>query len=189
MYILKYRRGELARVLKSLEEEGVSAVVIGDTSVQLALGQDDLEGDLDLFILNPSPVAEKEFFNQLADKYNWETSTTELGTPSLIVPTSEGHLVIELYENYMDIDIPMEILEDTVEYRIDGSRVKAIKPEYYIVLKARQGVNLDKLKKHVTQLKQKGLNIKLVEYALSLYPEDEKEFIEDRLRSIGLELS
>jgi predicted nucleotidyltransferase len=184
---LKYKIEELAEVIKTLEEEGVQAVIIGDTSIQLALGFNELEGDLDLFVLNPSPVAEKDFFNQLADKNNWEISTTEVGTPSIIISVSEGHLVVELYENYMDIDIPLEILEDIVEYRLAGTRIKAIKPEYYIVLKARQGVDLDKLKKYVAYLKQKGLNLKLIEYALSLYPEDEKELIQDRLRSIGLE--
>lgn len=184
-----YRRTDLARVYREIIEEGVNAVIIGDTCIQLALGYSELEGDVDLFVLDPSPIAEKEFYYQLAEKKNWELSWTEVGTPALIVPLREGNLVVELYENYMDIDVPSEILEDTVEHRVDSTKVKAIKPEYYFVLKARQGVDLDKLKKYVALVKDKGLNIKLIEQAISLYPEEERDTIYERLRGIGLPLS
>lgn len=186
---MRYSKDALAKVYRDLEEEGVKAIIIGDTTIQLALNYDKLEGDLDLFILNPSPIVERGFYHELALRKNWELSTTEIGTPALIIPLKEGNLVVELYENYMDIDIPLEILEDVVEYKLNGTRVKLIKPEYYITLKARQGIDLDKLKKYVDQIKQKGLNTKLIEYAISLYSEDEREYIQERLRDIGLELS
>jgi len=186
---LRYTRSDLAKVYGELSGEGVEAVIIGDTCVQLALGHAELEGDLDLFVINPSPIAEKNFYQQLAEKKGWEITTTEIGTPAIIVPLEPGNLVVELYENYMDIDVPIELLEDAQEYKLYGVRVMALKPEYYLVLKARQGVDLDKLKKYVAKLKGSGLNVKLVEYAISLYPKDEQEVIVERLSSVSLEVS
>jgi predicted nucleotidyltransferase len=183
---MEYSKGELALVFKELKERGVDATIIGNTSIELALGREVFEGDLDLFILNPSPIAERKFFEKLAEDLNWEISSTEIGTPSLLIPLEKGNLIVELYENYMDLEIPIEIIEDRVEYRVNGVKVKSIKPEYYLVLKARQGVDLDKLEKYISSLKQRSLNIKLVEYAASLYPEDERELIMERLRSCGL---
>lgn len=185
---MKYSKRDIARVLRELEEEGVDVVVIGDTSIQLALGYEELEGDIDLFTIEPSSIVDKEFYYDIASRRNWDISTTEIGTPVFIIPIREGYLIVELYENYMDIDIPLEILRDIVEYKVDNVKIKTIKPEYYIVLKARQGIDLDKLKKHVDRLKQKSLNPKLIEYALSLYPQEEREYIDERLRSIGIEI-
>ncbi|MEM0000612.1 MAG: nucleotidyltransferase [Desulfurococcaceae archaeon] len=185
---MKYSMEELVEVYRELVEEGVNAVVIGNTCVQLALGYTELEGDLDLFVVDPSPIAERDFYYQLAERKGWDLTTTEIGAPALVVPLREGNLIVELYENYMDIDVPLEILEDAQEYRVRGVRVRALKPEYYLVLKARQGVDLDRLKRYVAHLKERGLNTKLVEYAASHYPEDEREVIVERLRDAGLEL-
>lgn len=185
---MKYSREDLAKVYKELVEEGVEAVVIGDTCVQLALGYTELEGDIDLFVVNPSPIVEKDFYYQLAERKGWELTTTEIGTPALVVPIREGNIVVELYENYMDIDVPSEVIEDFQEYKIEGVKIRALKPEHYLVLKARQGVDLDKLKKYVTRLKGHKLNTKLIEYVASFYSEDEREIIYERLRSTNLEI-
>jgi len=153
--ILSYSIKNIAFVIKKLQEKNIDAVIIGDTSIQLALGHSVFEGDLDLFVISHSPIADKEVFEKLAEEAGWEISTTELGTPSLVVPVERGNLIVELYENYMDVEIPIEILEDTIEYRIEGVKVKAIRPEYYIVLKARQGIDLDKLGRYIRELKQR----------------------------------
>lgn len=185
---MRYKKQELAEIYRELEAEGVEAVVIGDTVVQLALGLSELEGDIDLFVLSPSPLVEREFYREIAERKSWELAATEIGTPALVVPLSEGLVAVELYENYMDIEIPEDIVEDAQEHRIDGVKLKAIKPEHYVVLKARQGVDLDKLRKHLGELKRRGLNLKLVEWAISLYLEDERETIRERLRGVGLEI-
>lgn len=186
---MKYSKLDLARVYGKLMIRGVEAIIIGDTCVQLALGYAEFEGDLDLFVINPSPIAERDFFQQLAEEEGWEITTTEIGIPALIVPSSVGNLIVELYENFMDIDVPVEILEDAVEYKVEGVKIRALKPEYYLVLKARQGVDIDKLEEYVAKLRGRGLNAKLVEYATSLYPKGEKEVIEERLRKVGLDIS
>jgi len=184
-----YKLENLLYVYRELVKRGVKAVIIGDTVVQIALGYKKLEGDLDLFVLEPSPIMKRDFYENIAHELGWETSLTEIGTPALIIPLVEGHLVVELYENYMDIEIPSEILESADEMRINSEKIVLIKPEHYLVLKARQGVDISKLKKYISELKSRGiLNKKLVENTLSLYPEEEQELIVERLGEAGLKL-
>ncbi|MEM4718142.1 MAG: nucleotidyltransferase [Desulfurococcaceae archaeon] len=184
-----YSKNILAEIIKKLLGEGVEAVLIGDTCVQLALDHEILEGDLDLFVLNPSPLVERDFYMNIAERNKWGLSSTEIGTPALIIPTNEGDVVVELYENYMDIEIPFEILEDKIEYKIQGVKVQSLRPEHYIVLKARQGIDLDKLYKYINELKERRrLNIGIIKQVAYLYPEDDAELIISRLSSIGLEI-
>lgn len=186
---MAYKLEDLVHVYVELARRGVKAIVIGDTVIQIALGYRRLEGDLDLFILEPSPIMERDFYENIARELGWETSLTEIGIPALIIPTVEGHLVVELYENYMDIEIPSEILESADEIRIHGEKIALIKPEHYLILKARQGVDINKLKKYVSELKSKGIfNKKLLENALNLYPEEERELIIKRLEDAGIKL-
>jgi len=186
---LAYTTEDLVYVYRELSKRGVKAIIIGDTVVQLALEYKRLEGDVDLFILEPSPLTERNFYENLARELAWEISSTEIGTPALIVPLTEGHLVVELYENYMDIDVPLEIIENASEVRFHGEKIILIKPEQYLVLKARQGVDISKLKKYISELRSKGiLNKKLVEQALSFYPLEEQRLITERLEEAGLRL-
>lgn len=185
---MKFKRSELARIIKTLEDHGIRGVVIGDTSVQLYMNYDLLEGDIDLFTPDFSPLASRDVLEEVASRNGWELSYSEVGLPALVVPVEEGYVVVELYENFMDIEVPPEILEDAVEYKLDTTRVRAVRPEYYLVLKARQGTDLDKLAKYLVELKRKGLNLKLVEHALSLYPDEEQELICSRLRSLKLDV-
>lgn len=184
-----YSKITLAEVIRRLSSEGVDAVIIGDTCIQLALDYEVLEGDIDLFVLNPSPLVERDFFVNIAERNNWDLSSTEIGTPALIIPSSEGDIVVELYENYMDIEIPLEILEDRIEYRIQGVKIYTLRPEHYIVLKARQGIDLDKLSRYVNELREgRKLNAEIIRQIVNLYPEDEVELVKSRLSSIGLEI-
>jgi len=177
------------RVYSELSRRGVKAVVIGDTVVQLALEYKRLEGDLDLFVLEPSPLTEREFYENLARELAWEVSSTEIGTPALVTPLVEGHLVVELYENYMDIEVPVEIIENAEEVRIRGEKVALVKPEHYLVLKARQGVDISKLRRYISELRARGLiNKKLVEQTLNLYAPEERRLILERLEEAGLKL-
>lgn len=185
---MKYKKTELAKIAKTLEDAEIRGVIIGDTSVQLYMNYDVLEGDIDLFTPDFSPLSSRDVLEEIASRYGWELGTSEIGLPSLVIPVEEGYVVVELYENFMDIEIPMELLEDAPEYRIDSTRIRAIRPEYYLVLKARQGTDLDKLAKFIAELKRKGLNLKLVERAVSLYPNEEQELIRARLRSIKLDV-
>lgn len=183
---MKYKKSKLAEVFNVLNKKNIEAVIIGDTSVQLYLNYSELEGDLDLFTVDFSPISDREKLEEIAIEQGWELTTSEMGLPALVVPLEEGYVVVEFYENYMDIEVPAKLLEDAIEYKIDSTKIKSIRPEYYLVLKARQGTDLDKLEKYINELKRKGLNLKLVEYAASLYPIDDQEVIYERLRGVKL---
>lgn len=185
---MKYKKSKLAEVFNILNKKNIEAVIIGDTSVQLYLNYSELEGDLDLFTVDFSPISDREKLEEIAIEQGWELTTSETGLPALVVPLEEGYVVVEFYENYMDIEVPAKLLEDAIEYKIDSTKIKSIRPEYYLVLKARQGTDLDKLEKYINELKRKGLNLKLVEYAASLYPIDDQEVIYERLRSVKLSI-
>jgi predicted nucleotidyltransferase len=183
---LEYTINEMARVLGVLIDEGVDFVVIGDTVIQLALRRKKLVGDIDLFALNPSPLAEEEFYMSLAEKYGWGYGVTEIGTPRLVARTGSIEIILEVYENFMDIDIPLEIIEGAGSIKLGDKKIKLIKPEQYLVLKARQGVDLDKLAKYARELK--SINLKIVYNTVKLYPKEEQNLIIERLKSIGLKL-
>ncbi|MEM4013275.1 nucleotidyltransferase, partial [Desulfurococcus sp.] len=80
---MAYSIEELAGIMKTLQDEGVKAVIIGDTVVQLALGRRRLEGDVDLFVYEPSPLLEQDYYHELASRHGWEASSTEVGTVKL----------------------------------------------------------------------------------------------------------
>uniref|UniRef100_A0A7C2BKZ9 Nucleotidyltransferase n=1 Tax=Thermosphaera aggregans TaxID=54254 RepID=A0A7C2BKZ9_9CREN len=176
----------LASVLSQLSKSGVDYVLIGDTVVQLYLGFKTLEGDVDLFALNPSPLGDQEFYSSLAERNGWEVASTELGTPKLICTVKGETVEVELYENFMDVEIPEELLNQSVTITVGSVKARALRPEHYFVLKARQGVDLDKLKRWLKQVEKTGFNKKIVEEAVSYFPGYEEKTIRERLRSIGL---
>jgi predicted nucleotidyltransferase len=176
----------LANLLSRLRESGVDYVLIGDTVIQLHLGLKTLEGDVDLFALSPSPLGEQEFYSSLAESNGWEMASTELGTPKLVCNVNGETVEVELYENFMDLEIPEELLKQSVTITVGNVKAKALRPEHYFVLKARQGVDLDKLKRWLKQVEKAGFNKKIVEEAIRLFPDFEEKTIRERLRSIGL---
>lgn len=184
----RFTRRELGKVLAELAERGVEYYIIGDTSIQLSLGEEELSGDVDLFVKNPSPVLDQDFYAQLAAEKGWQISTTEAGTPQIIAYVDHATVVLDLYENYMDIEIPVELLEArAIKYVLGEAQVNAAPPELYIVFKARQGIDLEKLGEHIAKLKGR-LNKRLIKEAMEYYPEDEAELIAERLSSLGLEI-
>lgn len=183
-----YGVGEVANALRALREEGVDFVIIGDTTVQLALGMSELDGDIDIFVIEPSPLSEPNFYRELASRRGWEVGASEFGVLQLQIPARNGYLIVDVYENFMDVEIPTEILEKAQEVQINGIRAKVLPPECYLVLKARQGVDLDKLSDTIKRLRKK-INVRLVEETISSYPEDEEGLIRSRLEEAGLEFS
>ncbi len=183
---MSYSLGDLAVVLGKLIGYGVEFVVIGDTVVQLALRKKELSSDVDLFAINPSVVVDEGFYVELAEKEGWLYSTTEAGTPKIVARVGDKEIALEFYENIFDIYIPGEIIGRAGSISVKDVKIKLIKPEEYIVLKARQGVDLDKLKRYIKELK--SIDKKLIIKTIELMPEDEQKTIANRLRQIGLTL-
>lgn len=181
---MSYNTSDLARVLRVFYDNRVDFVIIGDTCVQLALGKTVLTGDVDLFIIEPGIFENEDFYINLARSSGMEYSYTEIGTPRLIASVDDREIIIELYENYMDIDIPQTILNRTRVVTLDNTRVKLLYPEQYFVLKARQGVDLDKLKQYIREIKH--IDYKLLKDTLDKYTVDERKVIIERLEDIGL---
>ena len=177
---------DLVSVLRVFIDRGVRFVVIGDTSVQLALKKRVLEGDVDLFVIEPSVLVDEEVFREIAFENGWEYGSTEIGTPRIIARTGSGDIVLELYENFMDIVVPEKILENSKSISISNVKIKVLYPEQYFVLKARQGVDLHKLEKYLRELKR--IDHRLLRESLEEFPRDEQELIIERLKSIGLRI-
>lgn len=181
-----YGVDDLAYVLGRLIERGVDFIVIGDTVVQLALRKKGFEGDIDIFAFKPSPLVEGEFYRSIAEEEGWDMGTTEIGTPRFIAKVGDKDIVVEVYESFMDIEIPPEIFNEAKSIKLGGYRIRILRPEQYFVLKARQGIDLDKLAKYYRELGKldKKVLVKTIEY----FPDDEREIIKERLRDIGVEL-
>ena len=177
---------DLGRVLRVFVDKNVKFVVIGDTVVQLALKKDVLEGDVDLFVLEPSVFVNEDFYVDIANSNGWGYATTELGTPRIIARVGDKDIVVELYENFMDIDIPLSILEKSRTITVSDVKIRILFPEQYFVLKARQGVDLDKIGRYVKQLKR--IDHRLLRETIEQYPREEQELIIERLESIGLKI-
>ncbi len=183
---MDYTVGELALVLKEFIDAGVKFVVIGDAVVQLKLGIRELEGDLDLFVLEPSIISEEDFYVSLAEEKDWVYTRTEAGTPRIIAKAGASEIIVELYENIFDIYVPAAFIDEAKVIEVNGVKVKSIGLEEYFVLKARQGVDLNKLSKYLKQLKK--LDRGLIERALKFMPEEDKKTILSRLKDVGVSL-
>ena len=186
VYVMGYTVDDLAYILGRLIEHGADFVVVGDTVVQLALKKKEFEGDVDIFALEPSPLVEEEFYRSIAEEEGWDMGTTGIGTPKFVAKVGDKDIVIEVYESFMDVEIPLEILNEARSIKLGGYKIKVLRPEQYFVLKARQGVDLDKLAKYYKELKK--LDKKILAKTLEYFPDDEKEIIKERLRDIGVEL-
>ncbi len=187
---MTYTLDDLAWILRVLQEEGFKFVVIGSTVLYLELRATKLEDDIDLFALEPSPLVEEDFYREKAYKHGWTLAQTVLGTPKFVVRTPSGaEVIVEFYENIHDFYIPPEILESAPTKRIRGVAVKVLRPEDYVVLKAKAGreVDMEDLRivwEYVEEGKLK-LNERIIKQDVEYLPEEDKPLVVRRLRSIG----
>jgi len=182
---------ELRKILKELAKEfelnNIDAVIIGSTIVSLALGGFfKEEEDLDLFVINRSPLLEEDLFKNIAISKGWDYTYTDYGTPRLIVPFEYGEFFIDFYENIHDFYIPEEILEkETRRIKINHYRIKLLSLEAYIVLKARIGRRIDDRDlARIKELIKEGylkVNKRKIEELLKYFPEEEIGIMKNRL--------
>ena len=129
----------LSRMIGLLRAEGIDGVVIGSTAVELALGRERFEGDVDLFVTSTSVLADYGTLEEIARSRGCVLGSTWLGTPNITCFVEGEEVSVDLYENLHDFYIPIEVIEDAVEYEVFGTRVRAVRPEDYVVLKAVSG--------------------------------------------------
>ena len=189
---MPYTLSSLVKVLKEIAELGYDYVIIGDTVVYLELKSKKFDSDIDLFVTNTSPFMEEETIRSVAEERKWGFGFTDIGTPRLIINTSEGDVVVELYENIYDFYIPPEILSDAHKKKLRDIEVKLIHVEDYLLLKARAGApeDYEKLMDIIDLLNKRGykVNQRLLWRHLGYFSQDERNMIITRLKELGLKL-
>lgn len=181
-------RSAFARSLSILLERGFRFTVIGGSVVGLAVGDSDLGDDIDLFAEDPSVLVDESEYYSLAEELGWILGQTWLGTPRLVARVGGEEVSLEFYDNLYDFYVPEEIILRAERVSVGGVRVKVVRVEDHIVLKANAGrsSDMDRLKE-IGRLVKKGrlrIDKAAVEEAASLF-EDEKVILR-RLREVGV---
>jgi predicted nucleotidyltransferase len=187
---LTYTLDDLAWVLSKLQQRGVRFVVIGSTVIDLELRRRSFEDDIDVFAFEPSPLVEEDAYREIALREGWDLSYTALGTPKLVVKVPSGsEVIVEVYENIHDFYIPLEILERAPTKRIKGVGVRLIRPEDYIVLKAKAARDTDiedlRIIKEYIDERRLRIDERIVRADLELLPEEDRRLAESKLRDLG----
>ncbi len=190
---MAYTLNDLAWLLGKLQEHGVKGVVVGSTVVELELRRKKFEDDVDLFVVEPSPLIEEDFYRGLAESEGWEISFTALGTPKLVAKLPSGEeAIVELYENIYDFYIPPEIIELAPKKRLGRVEARFIRLEDYIVLKAKAGRETDIedlriIKEYVDEGKLR-IDDRIVKRDIELLPEEDRSFVVGKLRQLGFKV-
>lgn len=189
---MPYTLKHLSKALKMLVEEGIKGIIIGSTSLDLALNKKTFEGDVDLFTTTISPILDSERIYSISARRGWENGVTEIGTPSIIINFNGAEISVELFENVMDFYIPSEALElckQRLSY--EGTEIEYVAVECWVVFKARRGASQDlaaiSLVKELVEKGELELNLELMKKVVELYEED-SYYILDRLRGLGFAL-
>ncbi len=187
-----FSRECLAEAIRSLREKGIDGVIIGSTTYMLKAGFKEFEDDVDLFTTSISPSFDDELVFQVANELGCFTGQTEWGTPQLRCPIESCDLIIELYENMFDFYVPEEMISNAETYVIKGVKVKALRVEDYLTLKAKAGrqEDLEDLQFLADLIKAGKLKINknLILSRLKLFEEYEEKLILRRLREAGIKI-
>ncbi|ABM81270.1 nucleotidyltransferase [Hyperthermus butylicus] len=187
---MAYTLNDLSWLFRKLQEHGIKGVVIGSTVIELALRRKSFEDDVDVFALEPSPLIEEDFYRSVAEREDWQVSYTALGTPKFIVKLPSGEeVIVEFYENIHDFYVPPEILEQAPKKSIGGVEIRVIRPEDYIVLKAKAArepdiEDLRIIREYIDEGKLK-IDERIVKRDIELLPEEEQGFVVNKLRELG----
>ena len=129
----------LGGMIELLRASGIEGVIIGSTSLELAMGSRVFEGDIDLLVTSTSVLANYSVLEEFVRERGCILGATWLGTPSVTCFVESEEVLVDLYENVHDFYVPEEMIRDSVTYNVSGVEVRAIRPEDYIVLKAVAG--------------------------------------------------
>ena len=187
-----YKLDDLISLLEELQKRGFRGVIIGSTVISLELREKKFEDDVDFFAFEPSPLIEEDTYRSWANELGWEMTYTELGTPRLIARVGGTDIVLEFYENIHDFYVPPEMLERAPAKKLKKVEIKVLKPEDYIVLKAKAGrdedmEDLQKIRELINMGKLK-IDERLVKEAINMLPEEDQKLTIKRLKQLGFRL-
>ncbi len=180
----------LAKVATELYKNNIDFVVIGSFVIPLLYNIPWSTYDIDLFITNRSTVVEYELFEKIAIENGWDIGTTPYGTPYYEIYYDGEVIRIDLLENIYDIYVPKKMIERAKEVNVEGVKIKVIRLEDQLVLKARAASEEDVsfLKTILEKLVKRNLvkvTIGSIEEAIQAFPETEQNSIRRRLALIG----
>lgn len=132
----KYREG-LVQVADVLYSHGIDFVLIGSAILPLVYNIDYDPIDIDLFIINKSTILDYDIFEKIAQENEWDIGSTDHGTIYYELVVSGELLKIDLLENILDIYIHPQIVENPLTITINNTKIKSIKLEDLLVLKAK----------------------------------------------------
>lgn len=180
---------EVAEVLEKICSKKIVFTIIGSTVIDLVVGAKEFKDDLDLFASEPSPFIHEDVYKSLAEEYNWQYGYTELGTPRFVAKSRSGDIVVEFYDNILDFYIPPAIIENSTTIRLGSVKARILKPEDYVVLKARAGrsKDIDDLKR-ISKLVPKKLRLdqRRIKKNIELFDPEDQRVIKRILSDIGL---
>ena len=184
---------ELAEVIEVLREKGIDGVIIGSTVLAVTIGAKELEDDVDLFVTSFSPTIEEQKIRDVAKELGWDLGRTGIDTLSIIARKGDKEIIIELYENIYDFYVPSHVINNARRVRISGRRLKLIRIEDYILLKARRGseFDLEDLRVMRSMISSRELRIDegYLKKSLLNFPEEDRSLIISRLRSVNFKIS
>lgn len=189
---MSFKLDDLVYIMEKLNENGIDAVIIGGTVVELEARSKTFTGDIDLFPLKPSPTMEEGYYYEVAEKLNWDYGQTGLGTPKFVAKTGSGPVEVEFYDNILDFYVPEEILKEAKTINVKGVPIKRISVEDYLVLKSRSELptTVDVLR-GVYELWKSGkisINVRRIKERLNLFPPEEVPIMRGRLKEAGFEV-
>ncbi len=190
---MPYTIKDIAWLVKKLGDEGIHGVIIGSTVIDLELRRKAFEDDIDFFVLEPSPLIEEDRYREIAYRNNWQMSYTALGTPKLVVRLPSGEeAIVEFYENIHDFYIPLEMIENAPSKRIGGDSIRLIRPEDYIVLKAKAAREPDiedlRIVKEYIDSGKLRIDERIIKRDIELLPEEDRRFVVHKLRELGFKV-
>ncbi len=184
----------LVKVAKAFRERGIDFVLIGSLILPLAYGIDWDVHDIDLFILNKSTLMDSELFEELARDMDWDVGESSFGGMYYEVVVGGDVVKVDLMENMLDVYVPEGILKDSIEVNVDGERIRVIRIEGLIVLKAREATDeaRDFLENLSTILADPRSRVevdagRILRY-IEEFPEDERQGIRHRIEVSGIYL-
>ena len=131
--------GGFAEAVRLLLESGFKFTVIGGTIVEISLKSRDLGDDIDVFAEEPSILDGEGQYYSIAEKRGWSVGQTWLGTPRLLIRAGGEEVPVEFYDNLYDFYVPESFLGRSSRVEVGGVRVKHVRLEDHIVLKANSG--------------------------------------------------
>lgn len=186
----KYREG-LVQVARALSDYEIDFALVGSAVLPLVYNIDYDPLDIDLFIINKSTILDYEIFEKIAQEREWDIGTTDHGTIYFELLVAGELLKVDLLENILDIYIPSQIIDNTITISIDNIKIKSIRIEDLLVLKAKMATKdseefismvariLADPKTNIT------INKNYIKQIIDLF-QQEKENIIDRLNKNGI---